>query len=154
MIVIFKIRARALELHKASEILQASIKKNAGGSLQVLMNDFKNCLDQTLESIESILQSRESARQLEESPYDHEPARDNSELMPHLRRLARLLEEDDADAVQCLETIKQISGGLIGGGDLKEIEEYMGNYDFDSALAILRRISLNLNVPLEEDVNR
>lgn len=60
--------------------------------------------------------------------------------------LAALLDDDDMDAAECLDTLKEYLGEADVEKELQEIEEHIDQYDFESALEVLENIAEKLHI--------
>lgn len=81
---------------------------------------------------------------------DKEPPINMVEIHGILLELARLLQEDNLDAVQCLEALKKRLGKSMFQIEIQEVDAHIRNYDFDSARQSLKRITLGMNIEMGE----
>jgi len=71
--------------------------------------------------------------------FNHTPA----ELFQTLiQRLKNFLEDDDTSATDVLEELLQASQGPAIDALLHKIQLAVGNYDFESALALMKEVSI------------
>ena len=68
---------------------------------------------------------------------------------PLFKELAAYLENDDLDAKDALESLKQELAGSSAILDLKPVERSLGNYDFETALQKLQEVAGELGVELD-----
>jgi hypothetical protein len=62
--------------------------------------------------------------------------------------LAKLLREDDIDALECLEELKKFPGLSMYRTEMHELDQSVSNYDFESAKQSLEKIALAMNIDL------
>jgi len=67
-------------------------------------------------------------------------------LRPLMARLARLIEENDGESADCLESIRAKLGAQPAGGALAELESSLAAYDFDQAMTSLQRLMDELQI--------
>ena len=67
-----------------------------------------------------------------------------------LLELARLLQEDNLDAVQCLEALNKRLGKSMFQIEIQEVNVHIRNYDFDAAKQSLQKIILDMNMEMRE----
>lgn len=65
---------------------------------------------------------------------------DAAALRPMIARLRALLQEDDMEAVECVEALKQQTSGTKIADELQKIDTALGRYDFEQALAHLEQL--------------
>jgi predicted ATPase/signal transduction histidine kinase/DNA-binding response OmpR family regulator/tRNA A-37 threonylcarbamoyl transferase component Bud32 len=77
---------------------------------------------------------------------DQEPPINMAEVRGLLLELARLLQEDNLDAVQCLEALNKQLGKSMFQLEIQEVDEHIRNYDFDAAKQSLQKLILNMKL--------
>ncbi|MHB8125245.1 MAG: PAS domain-containing hybrid sensor histidine kinase/response regulator [Desulfitobacteriaceae bacterium] len=81
---------------------------------------------------------------------DIEPPINMVEIRAILLELTSLLHEDNLDASLCLETLKKRLGKSMFQNEIQEVDAHIRNYDFDSAKRSLKKVTLGMNIEMEE----
>jgi len=120
--------ARDVELTLKSED-QRDVTERLGAMTAALYH-----IIQTLAALEAPSTSSPAAAQ-SSRPFDA------AALMPMVERLRSLLQDDDMEAVECVETIKQQVNDRELVSELQQVETALSRYDFEQALIYLERIA-------------
>ena len=130
----------AMELHAASLDLEAGIKKDHGGVSADLLERVQENLDQVLNSVQTL------SNQQSDSESVAGGAIDRNVVDPLIRELMELLEEDDTDAADIVEKLLVILKGSEAGKALSEVEQSIGQYDFEEAMEQLQNVNELLGI--------
>ena len=97
------------------------------------------------------MQSIKGLKDLEEDQTGQagEESVDMKKAAPLFKELAAFLENDDLDAKDALDSLKQELAGSSAVLDLKPVERSLGNYDFETALQKLRELAGELGIELD-----
>ena len=121
--------------------METALKDGDGDTALALLPDVTEKLERVMTSIAT----------LEDQTRISETAKpvDLAAVKPELERLRALLEDDDSEATEVMDDLQsRLSGSGLESG-LKEIEEAVGDYDFEAALAHLETLFNDLNARLE-----
>ncbi|MBF0290012.1 MAG: response regulator [SAR324 cluster bacterium] len=128
----------AQELHLAAASLEKMLIDGDNDKANVVLTELTDKMRQVLASIDTLEQNQTN---LEGSPKQV----DLSVVKDALEHLRVLLEDDDTEAGNLVESLhEQLAGSEFQNG-LKEIEKAVGGYDFDEALELLETLSESLN---------
>jgi hypothetical protein len=72
-----------------------------------------------------------------------------STVTPLVIRLQQLLRDDDMEAVECVNTLKNCLGNAVEQHEFKLIETAINHYDFERALDVLDNVAQHLAITLE-----
>jgi len=140
-------------LSTAARELETGIKTCGGESIAPLMENFANALRQVITAIEALEQGEKSAQPSEDVALNDIMSIDISTVTPVLQQLAALLEDDDMEAASYLDIHKEFLNGLNVAHEVQELEEALGQYDFEQALDVLETIAQRLEISLPDSVN-
>jgi polar amino acid transport system substrate-binding protein len=135
----------ALELHKASEALEAAIKNRDVENTEKFLTAFTDELRKVIKLLESVLPSKTpsltDARML--NPVDPEV------LRRLLSKLHKLLADDDSEAVDYLDEIWGELTETLDKSSLSQLKNKVDRFAFDEAIDILQQILTASNITLE-----
>ncbi|MBT6611740.1 MAG: hypothetical protein HOB38_06530, partial [Deltaproteobacteria bacterium] len=97
-------------------------------------------LDQVLNSVQTL------SNQQSDSESVAGGAIDRNVVDPLIRELMELLEEDDTDAADIVEKLLVILKGSEAGKALSEVEQSIGQYDFEEAMEQLQNVNELLGI--------
>ena len=69
-------------------------------------------------------------------------------LRPLFATLACLIQKNNSEALDCMESIRGQMGGPPGGGAFAELEDSLASFDFDRAMVALRQLMDDLNISM------
>jgi len=135
----------ALELHKASEALEAAIKNRDVEKTEKFLTAFTDELRKVIELLGSVLPPKApsvtDARMLK--PVDPEV------LRRLLSKLHELLADDDGEAVSYLGEIWDDLTETLDKSSLSQLKNKVDRFAFDEAIDILQQILAISNITLE-----
>jgi two-component system sensor histidine kinase/response regulator len=76
-------------------------------------------------------------------------AADAETVVQHLRRLQKLLKNDDGEAADFILEVKPALSKVLSGTEISALSGLVGNFDFDGALKCLTEIATRLTIHLE-----
>ena len=129
----------AERLHGAAAALEAELKRETPGNVEPLLHALSATAVELMPGLEA----------LETAPAARDEARpvpvDRALVGPVLRKLARLLRDDDMAADACLNHVEELLG-TFAASDLVRVRECVDNLEFTEALEPLSRIAEALGV--------
>jgi two-component system sensor histidine kinase/response regulator len=137
----------ALELHKASETLEAAIKNREVEKTEKFLTIFTDELRKIIELLGSVLPKKAPA------VTDVRQSRpiDPKVLQRLLPNLYKLLADDDGEAVDYLDEIWDDLTKTIDKSSLSQLKNKVDQFAFDEAIEILQQIAAISNITLESD---
>jgi HPt (histidine-containing phosphotransfer) domain-containing protein len=135
----------ATELNAKAGELENTIHESKDSEYINLLNEFKKSLDQVMTSLSEIADQEVKT----ESVKVKKQTLDMTIVEPLMKELIELIEDDDTDAIQTLEKLKENLGGEPVDEKLERLEELVGEYDFEEALDIAKEIMNTINTRLE-----
>ncbi len=135
----------ALELHKASETLEAAIKNRDVEKTEKFLTAFTDELRKVIEQLGSVLpQKAPSVTNVQMlKPVDPEV------LRRLLSNLHKLLADDDSEAVDYLDEIWDDLTETIDNASLSQLKNKVDQFAFDEAIDILQQIVAISKINLE-----
>ena len=119
------------ELSEAARQLEVALAESQSEGLEQKVDTLIIMLDIVMETIDRILKT---------SPLEL-PSTYKDSIAPTLEgeisELVHLLKKSDAEAVNCIDQLVAVTEGIIHA-ELKVVQKYIHNYDFDDALAKLQ----------------
>ncbi|MBF0287768.1 MAG: response regulator [SAR324 cluster bacterium] len=139
----------AAELHQASQKLEAGIKEKGNGISDELLSSTQSHLELVLASIQELQTAPDQNTGLnqEDAPAG---ALDLSKITPLMNELKELLEDNDTDAVDVLETLQELLQGSEFSDALEKLEDCINSFQFTKALEQLKDIEISLNNDVQE----
>ena len=132
----------AMELHAAARDLESGIIAEGEKVSSVQIESVQSHLDQVLTSITEL----ENANHESASHSDDLDAHlDLSHIKPLIDELLALLEDDDTEAASVLDQLKEQFSGTRFLEKLKDLEEMIGEYDFEKALDYFKTLAAEIN---------
>ncbi len=131
----------AQQLHTSAESMETALKDGDGETALALLPD-------VTEKLERVMTSTAVLEEMTRESPNAKPV-DLEALKPVLERLRALLEDDDTDATEVTDDLlSRFSGSGLESG-LKEIEEAVGDFDFEAALERLETLFNDLDIRME-----
>lgn len=133
----------ARELSEKSQILETAINQGQQ-HLDSMVDEFNISVTQVLQGLKILadLPSKTLVNQ------DGSTSRDTKILSLHLQQMYEVLIEGDSNALDLLENVKKQLLNTGANEDVKQLSEYIEDYEFDMAVGILTKIAANLKMPL------
>jgi len=128
-----KVFKNAVEVDK---LLKSVIEKDSRADNCTLFITLDSLLAQLDESITSLIQNINNSGIFLNEKSSSQKAEDPEKEAELIVKLTELLEEDDSEALECIEELMTITNIP----ELKEIEEMIRDYEFDDALELLKKI--------------
>ena len=132
----------ALEIQTIAVDLEKALTRNSARETERLLLN----LDKTVKSMIDML--NELLEPFPAAPAESENVYDTGKAETLLLDLARLIWEDNVNAEQSLEELRKVIGPAVYGEDIKALAASIGDYDFDTAKAVLQRIAGKMNIVL------
>ena len=124
----------AADVQKAAEALEFACKENKGGDeIDRLMESVSQALSPVMVGLETLT---ETAGSSEKSVETLNPEKFQSLLM----QLRELLEQDDTDSSEIIESLEKLPGIELYLSELKRLSKAVGEYDFEMALEELDKL--------------
>ena len=124
----------AMELHEVAKELEAGLIKEKENVSPALFEASQMKLDQVLTSITSLETLEKTDSGASQQPLDLE------EIVPLLDQLHALLEDDDTESADIIQTLKDQAKGNVWFEQLEKVEIAVANYDFEKALEHLVKL--------------
>ncbi len=131
----------ATALANAAAEVETAIK--SGQSAQPLLDSLATKLRATVEAIRSALpneQATDGARAATADP---------ASVVAPLRKLTKLLSNDDGDAADFILEAQPALAQVLTGTEISSLRDFVGNYDFTGALKCVSEIAGRLGLQLE-----
>jgi len=133
----------AMELHVAARNLEAGIKEGASRQDQedlseALLNSVQTHVNQVLSSIQELIVVPEKEESVPKGSVDL------ATVEPLLKELIKLLEDNDTDAEEALEALKEQLKGTHVEQELDNVEQSINLFRFKEALELLRHVENRL----------
>ncbi|MBT4638835.1 MAG: transporter substrate-binding domain-containing protein, partial [Deltaproteobacteria bacterium] len=136
----------AMELHVAARDLESGIIKDGINVASIQIESVQTHLDQVLASITE-LESANMKSKVHE--VDLKSELDLKKLEPLIQELSALLKEDDTEAAGVLEQLMEQLKGTNYHEELEKLDEMIGQYDFEEALDILKKMVNDLKISIK-----
>jgi two-component system, sensor histidine kinase and response regulator len=124
----------ALDLQEKATALDADLKEGGTGKFDALLDEFDKSLMSVIDNL-SVLKNDDS------SSSDGElvgiESIDKDAVLPIMIEMKELLEDDDSDAVSLIDKLREYLGRTELREQLNEIENHLGQYDFEGALMVV-----------------
>jgi PAS domain S-box len=133
-------------VHNSARRLEEDFTDKSATEIDLLFNELDNEFKQvhlSLRQLQSDWEGEHSHQEFKESFFN--AARAGAILSD----LAVLLQEDNLDAAQCLENLKECLGVSMFQNEIKELDGYIKNFEFECAKLPLQRIAQTMNINLE-----
>ncbi|MDM8526251.1 PAS domain S-box protein [Desulfococcaceae bacterium HSG8] len=142
----------AKSLYTSSLAMEMAARRKNTDDISSLTGFFEDALEQILKSAQAVENASEPfENQLSDEGQQDIPA-DISEVTPMIIELFQLLEKNDLEAEECMESIKSYFTGSVLSRDIGELEDHINRLDFAGARKKLDSIASVLNVSLRESV--
>jgi two-component system, sensor histidine kinase and response regulator len=136
----------AIDLFEASRILDEALKLEEKAALDELLENLSSALGVVMASLSELETLEEVKKALAQ---DHEPAAVNMEQIREIMiRLKTLLEDDDAESAQVLDSLKEQLKVPEARLHLQELTSQISGYDFEEALSPLASLARDLDITL------
>ncbi len=125
----------AMDASTAAAKVEQRIKGNETEGLESALKTLAKELERVSSVLEPVLRAKAEAKK-DSAP---EPTKevDRGKLRAGLRRLRTFLEDNDSEAVDCLEQIREAIAAAYGADRLAPLENRIKSFDFDEAIEIL-----------------
>jgi CheY-like chemotaxis protein len=134
----------AEDLFPAAGELEKAIKQGETGSFDSLIEHFEVLLNVVLHSIGD-LEHKEAAKSEKETTEGVE-AFDIDAVSPLLMEMARLLESDLSEAMDCLDDLREQLANSPASEEFKQLEEQVEDFDIENALKSIESIAKTLDI--------
>ncbi|MBF0280905.1 MAG: Hpt domain-containing protein, partial [SAR324 cluster bacterium] len=132
----------AMGLHSAARDLESEIREKQARVSASTLALIQSNLDIVLDSIRETANKLQRKKSAKSAPGQGESI-DRAAVERLLRELTELLEDDDTDAVNTIEKLKEhLQEGSDGWTALSGVEKAVGQYDFEKALELLERVTI------------
>lgn len=136
-------------LQKAALDFETAIREQDRAIWDDLFATLDHSLSTVLSAIESLEnQLADASDEASKTDYSDAPP-DMKQISMRLEELKTLLENDDGRAPACMDTIRELLRGSNRQVELDQLEQFVGNYEFEEALEVLDKISNNLSTATE-----
>ena len=132
----------ALEIQSIASDLEKALTRSETQDAERLLADLGKTVISANDTLSELRESAPAAPAQSEEAYDTEKA----ETL--LLDLARLIWEDNVNAEQTLEEFRKVIEPSAYGEDVMALAESIGDYDFDTAKAVLQRIAGKMKIVL------
>ena len=131
----------ANDLYTAARELETAIKEGAAEKFDLLIECFTASLHQVLVAIDHLERDEEIVAPSAPDASQQTASIDLAKVTAVLTQLDALLQDGDMEAVEQLELLKEYMQGSNMEQELREVEEYIEEYEFEEALNVLDNIS-------------
>ncbi len=128
----------AMDVSTAAAKAERMIKENETQGLEASLATLATEIERASSVLEPVL--RTNAGTKEDSSRGPAEKVDREALHDDLRRLRTLLEDNDSEAVDCLERIRGTVAAVHGADRVTPLEDSVNSFDFEQALAILNTL--------------
>lgn len=122
------------EVYLKASALEAEFMVNRFDDVELMLEQLKQALEQTFTSI-SLME-----KDIEDIQSSSPSGADISLLKPILYKLEKLLQDNNMDALECVEEIEIEVKNFAFAEKISELKDYVDQYDFEDALGILNEI--------------
>jgi HPt (histidine-containing phosphotransfer) domain-containing protein len=136
------------DLHQAARQLETRIKQEEYDNLEEPLLHFTTCLDEIITTMSIPDRDRAAVISKETCSPEEEVQVDIAAVKPLMLKLARLLENDDQDAVAVRETLEKHLEGTCNLHQLRSLKQAIDQYDFEKALLYLNETAELLGIDL------
>jgi PAS domain S-box-containing protein len=137
----------ATALYAAAQEVDAILKQRTDDGLGPLLEYFDEELNRVMEGISGL--SEDAGKSDTPASSGEPPTIDPTQVKPLLAKLAKLLEENDLEAAECVDALKGMVAHTDAAAPLAKLEKQMGQYNFDAASESLVEVARLLDIPLE-----
>jgi HPt (histidine-containing phosphotransfer) domain-containing protein len=124
----------AQDVYVDAGALEAGLRANKFDEVELLLGHFEHVLEQTFTSISLMEKNTEDIQN------SHMGRADMFQLKPILDKLEKLLNENNMEAVACVEEIVEQAKNTAFAVKTVEMKDYVDQYDFEGALGIFNEI--------------
>jgi len=132
----------AFEIQTIAVDLEKALTRSSAQETERLLLDLGKTVKSVNDTLNELLEPSPAA------PAESEKVYDTGKAETLLLDLARLIWEDNVNAEQSLEELRKVIGPAVYGEDMKALAASIGDYDFDTAKAVLQRIADKMNIVL------
>ncbi|MFC1606461.1 response regulator [Candidatus Latescibacterota bacterium] len=138
----------ALDLQEKATELDADLKEGGTDKFDALLADFDKSLITVIESLGVLNEVKSSSSDGDVVGID---SIDKEAVLSLMIEMKELLEDDDSDAESMLDNLREHLGRTVLLEQLHEIENHLGQYDFEKALETLKTIAVDLDIALDRE---
>jgi len=135
----------AKNVYLEANILESEIRVNRFDDVELLLEKLGQALDQIFTSISLIKKDVEDIRS------SHPGGADITLMKPILNKLEKLLQDNNMDAVECIEEIVRDTKNTAFAEKTAEMKDYVDQYNFEGAVGILNEILHNTREASENE---
>jgi len=135
----------AKNVYLEANILESEIRVNRFDDVELLLEKLGQALEQIFTSISLI------KKDVEDIQSSHPGGADISLMKPILNKLEKLLQDNNVDAVECIEEIVRDTKNTAFFEKTVEMKDYVDRYDFEGAVGILNEILHNTREASENE---
>lgn len=139
----------AYEVLRVAQQLEISMKQGTREQYLRLVKDLVQAIATLLSSIARLKQEMLLADQPENLPARSIDLPERPRISQWLNELARLLREDDTQAIRYFASFRAQLSLLNARNELRQLETAIGRYDFEHALKVLQHLAQILDIVLE-----
>ena len=140
----------AVDIQAVAAELEAWITRNGTDGIEPLLDTLEKNLDQVLRSLSNLVEpAGKETQPVESAGQDECTVIDLSKITIVMIDLAERLSKNNPEAGECLTLMKQYLCGAGLDEKMEQLEDQVGNYDFDGALLTLITIAQVLDISLE-----
>jgi signal transduction histidine kinase/CheY-like chemotaxis protein len=142
----------AHSLKGAAANLGATAVANSAAEVETAINvgrTVQPLLDALATKLRTVVQAIRSALPNEQATDSTCVAADPASVVAPLRKLTRLLSNDDGDAADFILEAQPDLAKVLTGSEITTLRTFVGNYDFNGALKCVSEIARRLRLPLE-----
>lgn len=138
----------ASKLQMSAGDLELSIRQNETDKFQNLQDQFSQSLKITIEAIRPLVHQAD----LETSSivHDTEPL-EKERIITLINEIARMISSDYGAAIDKIETLKSMLNNSRLSSLVKELTNYLDEFDEQSAINCLKKISTEIEISVEEE---
>jgi len=130
----------ATGVQHVATLLEEAIISGDAGKFDVLLRELGEAMGAVCASIRLKIKPPPAGNGEGDQPVDF------ARIEPLMHRLEGYLRKSDPNAVQTMETLREMNAGLLCGKEFDEMDRQVENFDFDIALASLEKIVQKINV--------
>jgi PAS domain S-box-containing protein len=134
----------AMVLYEAAKDLESTLKQDVETVSDYLIDKTQSVLEEVISSI-SLLDARVDDQANKSLPVSDT---DTDTITQLLKELLQLLQDDDTESVDVIEKLKPCFTDSSIMQQLAKLEDQIGDYDFDQAIAQLQQILAELDISL------
>lgn len=138
----------ASKLQMSAGDLELSIRQNATDKFQNLLDQFSQSLKITIEAIRPLV--HQADMETSSTVYVTEPL-EKERIIILINEIARMISSDYGAAIDKIETLKSMLNNSRLSSLVQELTNYLDEFDEQSAINCLKKISTELEISVEEE---